>query len=130
MSGDGEGNAWARPDGTIVIPYSDIQQGSSFLKATIVHETAHYYKSYTWTDGHFTSKINKNSFFNMQIVPDHGTTGYYDAIRYAGRYHIGIEGLADRGLLTTFRNPVWKQFGIFKYFHQIPHRFFSNPFIR
>ena len=128
ITGDGDGSAWARPDGKIDIPYSYMTHGASFLKASIVHETAHYYNLYQWVDGKFTSAINKSSIVNTDIINGHGTGGYYDAIRYGGRYHIGISGLIDAGEFTKFRNIAWKNFSFWKYWHQIPSRFFSNPF--
>ena len=119
---DREGSAGVDIFGEIDIPYADLVYGARHNLATIAHETAHYYKSGIWIDGEFL--FNPATVLNANIIPVHGTVGYYDAIRNAGKFHSGFSTLIDKSRITEYRNTAWKSFGWQKWIYQIPKRFY------
>ncbi len=124
--GDGHGNAWTDLSGEIDIPYADLKLGAKFNLATISHETAHFYKTGMWIteNGIKYFVANPKTVVNTNIIATHGTVGYYDAIRNAGRYHSGFSTLIDKAGNTQWRNTAWRSYGWQKWIYQLPKRFF------
>ncbi|MEM9549031.1 MAG: hypothetical protein AAGA77_23795, partial [Bacteroidota bacterium] len=82
--------------GRIYITDAPFLMGGESVTANIVHETAHYYKTMIWKDGVVGGKGTGGSHVEgLDIIPDydHGTIGYYDAIRQSGRYNISYKAL-------------------------------------
>jgi hypothetical protein len=114
---DREGNAGATVDG-INIPYEDLGRGSDFILSTIAHEAGHF----DFIKGIYVPSTKP--IVNGNLIELHGTAGYYDAIKNAGRYHFGYKTLMDNSLITVHRGTAWKSFGWTKWYYQIPKRFF------
>jgi hypothetical protein len=113
--------------GDINISGVNFIQGPKHVTRTIVHESAHYYKSITWSAGPGSTPtgFRTEGVAAMGGAP-HGTIGYYDAIRGAGKYNMGYSALAKvaaNGFGSPLAPVAWKSFGWKKWWHQIPKRF-------
>ena len=104
-------------------------QGSKHVTRTIVHETAHYNKTLIWHGGKVggkpTGRIHTEGVAAMGGAP-HGTIGYYDAIRGAGKYNMGYSAVAKasaNGFSSPLAPVAWKSFGWKKWLYQVPRRF-------
>lgn len=101
------------------------------LQRTIVHEQGHYFKDLLWQN-------NKPGTFSLGSWRDNsGTYGgdgkiaYQFAIRNSGRFNISMKALRDVNQITsTYSLSAWKDFGVLKYFQNIPHRFHSTSFFK
>ncbi|MFV1883202.1 MAG: RHS repeat-associated core domain-containing protein [Balneola sp.] len=112
--------------GDVSISGVNFIQGPKHVTRTIVHESAHYYKSIVWTSGPGSSTNGFRIEGAGEIGNPHGTIGYYDAIKEAGRYNIGYHAVA-KGSGNGFTSPLvpvaWKSFGWKKWLYQVPVRF-------
>jgi len=54
-------------------------------------------------------------------VEKHGTVGYYDAIRNAGKLHIGRRNMIEDKYIGG--QIAWQEFGWKKWFYLLPRRF-------
>jgi RHS repeat-associated protein len=115
-----DGSAWTNPiTGEIEVVPDDFLHGAGALKRTLVHETAHHYKSLIWQNGTPTGKVR---YEGTDIIPGHGTIGYYDAIRQAGKYHVGYGAITDVQKVTGLVRTAWKSFDWKKWWYLIPRR--------
>ena len=104
----------------IDIPYNEIRFGPRNIRSTIAHERAHVFKTMIWENGRFIPDLS--TVINTDIIPGHGTIGYFDAIRDAGKFHTGFRILIDKINHTEWNKDAWKAFGWKKWLYQIPLR--------
>ena len=114
--------------GKIYITDLPFLQGGDHVASTIIHETAHYYKSIRWKNGVGSTGSTDMYVEGLDIIPDngHGTIGYYDAIRQSGKYNISyktLNGTPKNGLVGNFDKKAWNSFGWKKWWYNIPRRF-------
>ncbi|MGC9353312.1 MAG: RHS repeat domain-containing protein [Mariniphaga sp.] len=131
------GSSKTMPDGQLGVSFFQRNQAGNFIRRTgnsirrsYVHESAHVSNIIT-TGVKYNASTNKmvaeKGFYkgNRLLVPNgrgqminHGTVGYYDAIRLSGKYHLkAVESLyPGTGI-------AWKSYGFMKYIHLIPLRY-------
>ena len=84
------------------------------------------YISIVWENGlgsRGTGQIIENG---MDIIPNHGTIGYYDAIRTAGKYNTSLatlKGIGKNGIISDLQKMAWDSFGWKKWYYYLPKRF-------
>ncbi len=86
--------------------------GVSMTKNGLIHENYH--------------RIYGPKLEGTDIIRGHGTVGYNDSIREAGKYHINFKATAlGKGykFKSPFQNKAWKAYGAKKWLHLIPRRF-------
>ena len=96
----------------LVLGGKSLVGGTGLAKLSIVHENAH--------------RLFPTVLEGTNIIPGHGTVGYFDAIRESGKFHIGYKAVAQgNGRIYTapLQNTAWKNFGFKKWFHLLPQRF-------
>ena len=106
--------------GQIKIPITEFYKDQDALSIDFVHEQAHYFKTLVrGPDGKFTGELKVE---NGQLFGGHGTIGYFDAIRQAGRYHIGLSAwMIDFD--AKYAKASWDAFGWSKWFDLLPLRY-------
>ena len=131
------GSSKAMPDGQLGVSFFQRDQARNFIRRTgssirrsYVHESAHVSNIITtgvkYDAG--TNKMVAQKGFNkgsQLLVPNgrgqminHGTVGYYDAIRLSGKYHLkAVESLYPGTRIA------WDSYGFMKYIYSIPLRF-------
>ena len=107
--------------GEIKIPISEFMGTRSTLVDAFVHEQGHYIRSIVWgANGKPTGGWNME---NAELFNGHGSIGYFDSIKNAGKYHIGL-GARLANPNTVYALEAWKKYkGWDKWFNLLPQRF-------
>lgn len=90
-----------------------------------MHETGHYIDNIPWSNGPGSNnQFSTSGPINIDRTKygGDGIYGYHNAIKNAGRYHIGYKTIA-LAPDTRYGNQAWKDFNIFKWLYLIPGRF-------
>ena len=120
---------WAMTDpytGKIYIGRDVIAGGGDMTLNSIIHEKAHYYKSIVWENGVGSRGTGQIIEEGLDIIPNHGTIGYYDAIRTAGKYNTSLatlKGIGKNGIISDLQKMAWDSFGWKKWYYYLPKRF-------
>jgi len=101
-----------------------VKRSGAAIRRSMLHEDAHLRNIITTVDGKGPGSDVWRSFRKggeLNISGDnHGTVGYYDAIKNAGKLHIGFKIVESNRPGTSI---AWQQFGWKKWIYSIPRRF-------
>jgi RHS repeat-associated protein len=120
---------WGMTDpfnGKIYLGKDVIVGGGDMVLNTINHETAHYFKSIEWINGAGSRGTGRVIEEGLDIIENHGTIGYYDAIRSSGKSSISLStmrGYGKNNIQSELQNKAWNSFGSKKWWYLIPKRF-------